>query len=193
MLKHFNQMLITTVKEAIVNQLKNETFANKKRLLQLALDTNNIQVRQEVASSLPKIPEEFRVEYETLLNDKSYQTQEIALYYLWNNFPQYRIKYLDESKNWIGFNDYNLRTLWLSLALSTPDYAVDKTALIKELINYSSTNYEATTRQNALEKLIAFKLINDEVLKNLVNATTHHMWQFSKFGRETIRVMIKRL
>jgi aminopeptidase N len=28
-------------------------------------------------------------------------------------------------------------------------------------------------------------------LKNLVNATTHHMWQFSKFGRETIRKILK--
>jgi aminopeptidase N len=35
-----------------------------------------------------------------------------------------------------------------------------------ELIHYSSINYEANTRQNALEKLIAFKIINDVVLKN---------------------------
>jgi aminopeptidase N len=181
-----------TVKAAIVNQLKNEIFENKKGLLELALATNNVQVRQEVAVSLPKIPEEFREEYETLLNDKSYQTQEIALYYLWNSFPEYRIKYLDLSKDWIGFNDYNLRTLWLSLALSTPDYSVDKKALIEELINYSSTNYEAITRQNALEKLIAFQLLNDDdVLKNLINSTTHHMWQFSKFGRDNIRLLLK--
>ena len=26
---------------------------------------------------------------------------------------------------------------------------------------------------------------------NLVNVTTHHMWQFSKFGRDTIRLLIK--
>jgi aminopeptidase N len=180
-----------TVKEAIVNQLKKEDFAAKKHLLQLALETKNIQVRQAVASALPAIPEEFRVQYETLLNDKSYQTQEITLYNLWNNFPQLRYKYLDESKDWIGYNDYNLRTLWLSLALSTPDYLADKTALIAELINYSSINYEAITRQNALTKLIAFQLINDTVLKNLVNATTNHMWQFSKFGRDNIRILVK--
>jgi aminopeptidase N len=40
------------------------------------------------AGTLPSIPAEFREEYETLLNDKSYQTQEIALYNLWNNFPE---------------------------------------------------------------------------------------------------------
>lgn len=181
----------SSVKEAIVYQLKNEKFEDKKDLLTLALETKNIQVRQAVASILNEIPEEFRTQYESLMDDKSYQTQEIALYNLWNNFPENRIEYLDKSKDWIGFNDYNLRTLWLTLALSTADYSVNKDVLINELINYSSPNFEATTRQNALEKLIAFHLINDTVLINLVNATTSPMWQFSKFGRENIRTLLK--
>lgn len=180
-----------TVKKAIVNQLKTEKYESKKQLLTLALNTNSIQVRQEVAATLYKIPEDFRVQYEALLDDKSYQTQEIALFYLWNNFPSHRNEYLDKSKNWIGFNDYNLRTLWLSLALSTPNYAKEPQLLINELIEYSSPKYEATTRQNALEKLIDFRLTNDAVLTNLVNATTHHMWQFSKFARESIRTLLK--
>ncbi len=180
-----------SVKEAIVNQLKEEDFQDKAALLSLALATKNTQVRQAVAATVNEIPESFRVQYETLLDDKSYQTQEIALYNLWNNFPEKRSEYLDKSKNWQGFNDYNLRTLWLSLALSTVDYGADKEPLVNELINYSSTNYEANTRQNALEKLLAFKIINDTVLKNLVNATTHHMWQFSKFGRDNIRKLLK--
>jgi aminopeptidase N len=180
-----------SVKEAIISQLKTEKFEDKKALLILALQTNNLQVRQAVASSLYQIPEDFKEQYETLLLDKSYQTQEIALYNLWNNFPNNSIRYLDQSKGWIGFNDYNLRTLWLSLAISTPEYSTNKEPLITELIHYSALNYEATTRQNALEKLIAFNLINDTVLKNLVNATTHHMWQFSKFGRDAIRKLLK--
>jgi len=180
-----------SVKEAVVYQLKNENFEDKKQLLILALETHNLQVRQAVAAILTKIPEDFRIEYESLLDDKSYQTQEIALYNLWNNFPEHRFQYLDKSKDWIGFNDFNLRTLWLSLALATPEYSTNKEILIKELIDYSSSNFEAITRQNALEKLIAFHLINDTVLKNLVNSTTHHMWQFSKFGRDNIRTLLK--
>jgi aminopeptidase N len=180
-----------TVKEAIVNQLENEKYEAKKELLQIALKTNNIQIRQAVAGSLSKIPEDFRTEYETLLADKSYQTQEIALYYLWKNFPDHRTEYLNKSKEWIGFSDYNLRTLWLSLALSTPNYSENPEALVSELIAFSSTKYEATTRQNALEKLISFKIINDQVLSNLVGSTTHHMWQFSKYGRDTIRFLLK--
>jgi len=180
-----------TVKEAIVNQIETEKYEAKKELLLIALQTNNVQVRQAVAGSLSKIPEDFRTHYETLLDDKSYQTHEIALFYLWKNFPDHRTEYLNKSKNWIGFNDFNLRTLWLSLALSTPDYSDNPDVLANELISFSSVKYEATTRQNALEKLIAFKIINDQVLSNLVSATTHHMWQFSKYGRDTIRVLLK--
>ncbi|WP_281233620.1 M1 family aminopeptidase [Flavobacterium gelatinilyticum] len=180
-----------SVKEAIISQLQSEKYESKKELLLKAMHQNTIQVRQTLAATLSKIPEDFRAEYETLLDDKSYQTQEIALFYLWKNFPDHRKEYLDKSKEWIGFNDYNLRTLWLSLALSTPDYSSSPEELINELISFSTTKYEATTRQNALEKLIAFKIINDQVLSNLVNTTTHHMWQFSKFGRESIRTLLK--
>ncbi|WP_348824747.1 M1 family metallopeptidase [Flavobacterium aestuarii] len=181
-----------SVKEAIVGQLFREKFDDKKQLLLLALHTQNIQVRQAVASTLQKIPEEFRTDYETLLDDKSYQTQEMALFNLWNNFPGKRAEYLTETKNWIGFNDFNLRILWLSLAVSTPEYnTAEKEKYITELIDYSSVKYEAITRQNALEYLLNFKIINDTVLKNLVNATTHHMWQFSKFGRDNIRILLK--
>lgn len=179
------------IKKAIVDQLKEEEFEEKVALLTLAMETKNGQVRQAVAATLNKIPESFKEQYETLLNDKSYQTQEIALYNLWNNFPKHRFNYLDKSKDWQGFNDYNLRTLWLSLALSTIDYSLDKEALANELVNYSSLSYEANTRQNALEKLLSFRIINDTVLKNLVNATTHHMWQFSKLGRDNIRKLLK--
>jgi len=191
LVKTMNSNLYYSVKEAIVNQIELEKFESKKELLLIALHTNNLQIRQAVAGTLDQIPEDFRAEYETLLDDKSYQTQEIALYYLWKSFPDRRREYLNKSKNWIGFNDYNLRTLWLSLALSTPDYTDNPEALISELITFSSTKYEASTRQNALEKLIAFKLTNDQVLSNLVNSTTHHMWQFSKFGRDTIRILLK--
>ncbi|WP_417941672.1 M1 family metallopeptidase [Flavobacterium sp. RS13.1] len=190
-LKVLNSDAYQSVKISVVDQIAAEKYEAKKTLLTAALRTQNIKVRQAVAENLSKIPEDFRVEYETLLGDKSYQTQEIALYFLWKNFPENRTVYLDKTKNWIGFNDYNLRTLWLSLALSTENYSNNPEILISELIAFSSVKYEATTRQNALEKLIAFKIINDQVLSNLVGATTHHMWQFSKFGRETIRLLLK--
>ncbi|AWG22535.1 aminopeptidase [Flavobacterium faecale] len=179
------------VKKAILNQLKNEKWDDKKALLSVALESDDIEIRQQIAASTSKIPLDYQEQFETLLDDKSYQTQEIALLQLWRNFPEKRFDYLNKSQKWIGFNDYNLRTLWLSLALSTAGYSEDKAPLIEELIQYASPQYEAITRQNALEKLIGFKIINDQVLLYLVKSTTHHMWQFVKYGRDTIRKMLK--
>ena len=180
-----------TVKESVIFQLRKESYDNIKELLAVAMTTKNWSIRQKIANLFPKVPEAFKADYETLLTDASYQTQEIALFQLWNSFENDRVRYLDQTKNWKGFNDYNLRILWLALALNTPNYNADAAALSKELIQYSSLDFEASTRQNALESLIGFQIINPEVLHNLVNATTHHLWQFSKFGRDNIRKLLK--
>ncbi|MGL2993196.1 M1 family metallopeptidase [Flavobacterium sp. TSSA_36] len=180
-----------SVKESILTQLQKESYADIRDLIAIAFTANNRSLRQKIAYLFPKVPEEFKFEYETLLNEASYQTQEIALFHLWNTFENDRARYLNQTKNWIGFNDYNLRILWLGLALNTKDYSATPKVLIQELISYSSTEFEASTRQNALETLLGFQLITPEVLKNLVNATTHHMWQFSKFGRTAIRKLLK--
>jgi aminopeptidase N len=190
--KTLQSAIYFSVKEALVYQLKTEKSEDKLPLLTLALDTKNTAVRQAVAQTTNPIPENFRLQYETLLDDKSYQTQEIALFTLWNNFPERRFFYLEKSKNWIGFNDYNLRILWLSLALSTPNYLENKALSIEELVRFSAPKHESATRQEALEKLIGFGFLNDLVLKNLVNATTHPVWQFSKFARENIRALVKK-
>lgn len=180
-----------TVKENVIFQLRKESYDDIKDLLTVAMATKNWSIRQKIANLFPKVPEAFKADYETLLTDASYQTQEIALFQLWNSFENDRIRYLDQTKNWIGFNDYNLRILWLALALNTPNYSTDTASLAKELIQYSSLDFEASTRQNALESLIGFQIITPEVLHNLVNATTHHLWQFSKYGRDNIRKLLK--
>ena len=60
-----------------------------------------------------------------------------------------------------------------------------------ELINYTSANYDSSIRQAALESLLAINSENEKVLQSLVNATTHNKWQFVKFGKDTIRLLIK--
>jgi aminopeptidase N len=180
-----------TVKESVIFQLRKESYDDIKELLAVAIATKNWSIRQKIANLFPKVPEAFKADYESLLTDASYQTQEIALFQLWNSFENDRIRYLDQTKNWTGFNDYNLRILWLALALNTPNYNANAAALAKELIQYSSLDFEASTRQNALESLIYLDLFNTTVWKNLANATTHHLWQFSKFARDAIRKQIK--
>ena len=179
-------------KQEVLLQLIDVSFEDKKDLLLLALQTNEVNLRQTVAQTLTTIPSEFKENYESLLYDKSYLTQEVALNTLCKEFPNDQEKYLSLSKNWIGFNNKNLRTTWLSLALKTPSFEPENQLdYSSELLNYCSTNYDSAVRQKALEALLIVLPENEKILVSLVNATTHHKWQFVKFGKDTIRILIK--
>ena len=180
------------IKEEILYQIESVSLADKANLLRLAMATNDVNVRQAIANTTPKIPLDFKTEFETLLVDKSYITREVALNTLWSQFPEDQIKYLEKSKDWVGFNDKNLRILWLTLALGTKDYELDnKAKFYDELLNYCSPKFESSVRQNALENVLFMNDKDKNVLPFLVNSLTSHKWQFSKFGREKIRLLLK--
>ena len=181
-----------TIKEEIIYQIESISFADKAVLLRLALATNEVNVRQAIANTTPKIPLEFKAEFETLLDDNSFITREVALNSLWSQFPEDQIKYLEKSKDWVGFNDKNLRILWLTLALGTKEYELDnKAKFYDELLNYCSPKFESSIRQNALENVLFINDKDKNVLPFLVNSLTSHKWQFSKFGKEKIRLLLK--
>ena len=180
------------IKEEVIYQLAEIPFEEKEQLLNLALASKNIKIRQAVSRIMIEIPRNFQSEYETLLNDDSYITKEIALGTLWKLFPERQQHYLNLSKNWIGFNDKNLRILWLTLALISEGYEVNnKVNFYDELLDYSSSKYESSIRQNALTNLLYLNPNDQNILQNLVNATTHHKWQFTLFARNQIRELIK--
>ena len=180
------------IKEEIIYQLDKVSFVEKASILHLGMATNEVNVRQAIANTLPQIPLEFKAEYETLLDDESYITREVALNTLWTQFPDDQIKYLDKSKEWIGFNDKNLRILWLTLALGTKGYELEnKAKFYDELLDYCSPKFESSIRQNALENLLFINDKDKNVLPFIVNALVSHKWQFSKFAREKVRTFIK--
>jgi aminopeptidase N len=181
--------LFYPVKSEIIYQLKDIPFPDKKDLLFLALQTNDIKTRQAVGEFTDEIPLEFKADYESLLDDQSYDTKEIAFMNLWKNFPNDRAKYLDKAKDWIGNNDKSLRILFLTFSIenesaSAADY-------YKELAAYTSPKYETAVRQNAIVNVLTINPKDENVLKNLINATTNYRWQFSKFGRDKIRELLR--
>jgi aminopeptidase N len=181
------------IKQEVIYQLEVISFDEKKELIQMAMQSGGINIRQAVAETMPKIPLEFKQQYESFLDDKSYTTREIALQNLWAQFPENRTMLIEKSKDWQGRNDKNLRIVWLTLALGTKEYEPTKKAeLYNEIVNYASTNFDSSIRQNALEILVKINPSDERVLTSLVNATTHHKWQFVKFAKETIREMIKK-
>jgi len=107
------------IKVEIIYQCEKVPFDDKKQLLKLALATNEINVRQAIANTTPKVSLDFKSDFEKLLNDNSYITKEISFSTFWAQFPEDQKRILDNSKEWIGFNDKNLRILWLTLALGT--------------------------------------------------------------------------
>ncbi|UUC44847.1 M1 family metallopeptidase [Flavobacterium cerinum] len=179
-------------KEEVIYQLENTPFEQNEPLLKLAMQSTDLKVRQAVAKSLRTIPQSFKKQYETLLDDSSYITQEIALKALWAQFPDGRFPLLDKTKNRQGFNDKNLRISWLTLALATPDYQnAEKLKWYEELLDYASPKYESSTRQNALVNLLYLNKSDLNTLRWLVNGTIHHKWQFVKFSKDTIRALLK--
>src|SRR5690606_25317471 len=148
---------------------------------------NSLEVRQGIAQNMATIPPEFKKPYETFLNDASYVTIESALYNLWVNFPSERAKYLHQTKDIYGFNDYNVKLLWLALHLNTIEYQPDKKQdILEELRNYTDPRYSFDLRMNAFNYL---KLINgfDKIsLSNLIESRAHHNWRFQKFAKEML-------
>lgn len=145
---------------------------------------NSVKVRQAIAKNLTKMPEALKSNYELLLLDKSYLTIEIALYQLWVKFPKDRVKYLNKTKGITGFNDNNVRILWLALALITERFEPENNALyFQELTNYTSPGYGFEIRQKAFQYLNEIQACNEVCQDNLQQATKHHNWRFSKFAK----------
>lgn len=180
------------IKQYIVYQTKNVPFEERKVILETALATNDILVRRAVAESTPVIPEAFKLQYETLLNDNSYQTKETALTNLWKNFPDDRLRYLVQTKEIVGNNDKSFRLTWLALAMNTEKLPEQvKVSSYNQLLEFASENYESSVRQNALELLLQLNPNDEKVIELLFKATVHHKWQFTKFGRDNVRRLLK--
>ncbi|UAB74835.1 M1 family metallopeptidase [Mesoflavibacter sp. SCSIO 43206] len=179
----FYPIQVSVLKEALskpdyptYNDLAKEAFASK-----------NLHLRQALALNMADIPEDFQQDYETLLKDQSYVTIEAALYNLWANFPRKRNEYLEQTQSVFGFNDYNVRTLWLTLALATPEFQTDKKQdFFEELVSYTSPKLPFSLRQNAFGYLSSIGVFNEDALKHLIEASKHHNWRFKSFAKSLL-------
>jgi len=146
---------------------------------------HGFKVRQAISQYVTQVPQKLKPDYETLLDDESYITIENALYNLWSSFPEERAKYLSKTRNVIGFNDKNVRILWIVLNLSTPFYQTDnKQWLFEELLSYTDEKHNADLRMKAFQYLDLMKSCNAKCKANLENAKTHHNWRLVKFAKQ---------
>jgi aminopeptidase N len=169
------------------DEIKIKIIEKAPELVTAEAFNNSLKVRQAIAKCITQIPMELKEAYESLLHDKSYITIEIALYNLWNNFSENRVDYLKNTRDVIGFNDKNIRMLWLVLALNTSEFEFENNQkYFEELRNYTSSNYDFETRQKAFQYLNMIQACDAICKDNLKQATKHHNWQFSKFAKEML-------
>lgn len=179
------------IRQEILYQIETIPFADKQEFIALALNSNDVKVRQTLIETIDYIPNESKSKFETLLTDKSYITREITLYRLFKNFPEEREKYLDLAKNWEGLN-YNLKLAYLTLHfVNNLENNLSNESILSELTKFIKEPFEAKTRENALDILIQFQMISDEVLFSLIDLSMHHKWQTVKYAKDTLRTLIK--
>lgn len=178
--------------QEVIYQLYNEPITETEELYQKGIKSNNLFVRQAISQTLETIPPSLKESFISLLNDESYVTLESTLIALWQNYPEERVSFLEKTKNIEGFQNKNIKQLWLALALLTDGYNTSaKSIYKKELQNYTSATYSFEIRQKAFEYVNRLRLYNENVLKNLVNACVHHNWRFRNTARDLLTEVLK--
>jgi aminopeptidase N len=174
-----------------VYQLNGEDLELSIPLYKKALKTNNLYVRQAVATSLISVPRSLKTDYESLLEDDSYTTIENALLHLWMSFPEDKHRYLDLTKEVVGFQDKNVKLLWLTLNLATSDYQPEeKSKVFKELSQYTNSGYPYQVRRHAFGYLYQIDTFTEANYKDLLQGVFHPVWQFQKFCRELLDTLM---
>lgn len=170
-----------------IYQLDGEPISATIALYKKGFESNNLYVRQAIAMSLEIIPEQLRVEYESLLDDASYVTQEAALYLLCSQFPENRTLYLDKLKQVEGFQNKNIRQLWLYIAINSDGFIeTEKKQFFQELEAYTTSKYSFEVRELAFSYMLQFKPYSEVFLRSLVNGSVHHYWRFRDVARNML-------
>ena len=152
------------------------------------LENESTEVRQAAALALPEFTNELQAMWESFLSDPSYVTQEATLFKLWEAFPEMRNSYLEQLDGVVGLPNKNVRLLWLTLALVTPDFQPEnKKAFYDELNELTRPQHNFEVRQLAFQYLFQINAMNEASLHNLIKACGHHVWQFKKSSRNLLR------
>ncbi|TDQ31298.1 M1 family metallopeptidase [Zeaxanthinibacter enoshimensis] len=151
-----------------------------------------IKSRQALALSNSGVPDTLTETYESFLEDPSYVTKENALFKLWVHHPEGRADYLRKTNGIKGLPNYNIRLLWLTLALFTKDYEPGKEEeFFNELSGYTDPKYPFDIRIGAFRYLEEARMFTEKNILDLLFASAHHSWQFRKFARNLLERLMK--
>ncbi|MDT8346818.1 MAG: M1 family metallopeptidase, partial [Flavobacteriaceae bacterium] len=176
----------------VVYQASMENSPEAIALLQLALASGNVEVRQSVSIYSEQLLLEFTEDFISLLEDDSYLTKENALYNLWAFLPNRRIEFLEKTNAIVGLNAASFRSLWLALAINTRNYKPEKRSeFIAELQNFAHPKFSPEIRTNAFQLLTQIQLFNTASLLQLAESCVHHSWRFAQSSRSHLEKVLE--
>ncbi|MGA8854233.1 MAG: M1 family metallopeptidase [Christiangramia sp.] len=177
--------------QEVVQQLSGLKSDQAVQLYRKAFESNNVFVRQAIARTIEEIPKSLKPEFESLLQDESYLTIEAALFKLWEQFPEERTEYLEETRKLDGFYNKNIRMLWLTLNLVTPEFEPELTQdYYNELSGYTAVNKPFQIRENAFSYLYQLGAFNQQSLESLIKGTQHHTYSFRNYCRQLLNELL---
>lgn len=181
-----------------VYQLEGEPISKILSVYKAGMVSDNVFIRQAIATSITQLPKELILDFYSLLEDDSYITREQAFIKLWVYFQQEgdgesQRTLLDQMDGVYGFADGNIRTLWLTLSLATPAYKPSESvSRYQELIDFTAPEYPFKLRQNAFQYLRQLDSFEEKSLHSLIEASVHHVWRFRESARELLKVEFKK-
>ena len=154
------------MKAEILSQLVYDENKNSKEIIKMAFSDKNTDVRKALIAKMPTIPLEFKTNYESFLQDSSYDIIASSLEKLCTEFPNEIDKYLALTKDVIGVRNRNVELKWIEMSL-TQKGSQD---LFNKLVNYTSNSYEFQTRINAIAVLKKFNYFDAYMMDHCFNA-----------------------
>jgi aminopeptidase N len=127
------------------------------------------------------------------LDAPSYELREASLFRLWVAVPDRRIQNLDRVSSNGNLSEIGIQQYWWILAALTEGYAgkEEKEAYLESLRGTTSPAYSWETREKAFSILQEVGALNRENLRDLIEATEHHSWQFRKFARRLLDALLE--
>jgi len=178
--------------QEVVFQLSGENLSETTSLYKMALETNNLRVRQAFAVSIDSIPSILKKPFMELLDDKSYITIENALLKSWAQFPEETLDLLKQTQGVQGFQNKNVRLLWLVINLVSPEVDSEKKpAYYNELSEYTSETLPFELRQNAFGYLYQINAFSEQNLLDLLNGAQHSNNRFRNYCRSLLDKLLK--
>ena len=130
---------------------------------------------------------------ESWLDAPSYDLREAALFRLWVGVPANRDHYLDRISANGSLSSTRLKQFFWLLAVITEGYAGQAAgqSYLENLRETTSVAYPWEIRQHGFSLLHEVGALDRENLRDLMQATEHHSWQFKKFARRLLDALME--